>query len=451
MSFKKFAPIALLLCFALPSWAQKSIEDLPIEDVLPTPIAAKTAPVKIAPPKSALPKTVPTATVKPAPKPTITVAPKAVATASIAPKIAPTATPPKAASKAVNVEDLPIADVPAAPNSAPSAAPLQTAAPAAPAAQATSPALVTTSPAASHAEIKNAEPERSKPAATHNDAEFPAPDGHTIGWFDLGHTFQIDFIRHALFAGILVALMCAFLGVYVVLKRIVFVGVALAELSSAGIAVGLWLGFSPIIGAMLLVLFGVTMFAVRWSPRRVPSESIIGIVYSVAGALAILCIAKSAQGESHMLKLLQGDILTISPEETMQMLGIFSVVAVIHALFSKEFLLVSFDRDAASTMGYNAARWDFLLYLTIGVVISFSIRATGVLMATTMLIIPAVTSLLLAQRMRQVWPLTMLFGVLPVILGLHLSFLMDLPSSAVIVALSFLLLLPVLTFASRRS
>ncbi len=286
--------------------------------------------------------------------------------------------------------------------------------------------------------------------AAHSEPRFPAPDGHTVGWFDLVHTFQIDFLREALWAGLLVALMCSYLGVYVVLKRIVFVGVALAELSSAGIAIGLWLGFSPIVGAMLLVLFGVTMFAVRWSPRRVPSESTIGIVYSVAGALAILCISKSAMGETHMLKLLQGDVLTVSPQETLQMLGIFAVVALIHALFGKEFLLVSFDRDAASTMGYKAVRWDFLLYLTIGIVISFSIRATGVLMATTMLIIPAVTALLLAQRMRQVWPLTLILGVVPVVLGLHLSFLLDLPASAIIVALSFAMLLPVVAFSVRR-
>ncbi len=406
MSSKKFAPLALLCLLVLPSLAQKNVEDLPIEDVIPTPVTSKTAP----------PKTAPTATLKPAPKPTAVATPKSVTTTVSTPKVAPIGAP----TKATNVEDLPIADVPAGSNSANSVAPTQT----------------TTPPTSMQ---------------TFTETEFSAPDGHTIGWFDLGHTFQIDFLRHALFAGILVALMCSFLGVYVVLKRIVFVGVALAELSSAGIAVGLWLGFSPIWGAMLLVVVGVTMFAVRWSPRRVPSESIIGIVYSVAGAMAILCIAKSAQGETHMLKLLQGDILTIAPEETMQMLGIFAVVAVIHTLFSKEFLLVSFDRDAASTMGYNATRWDFLLYLTIGVVISFSIRATGVLMATTMLIIPAVTSLLLAQRMRQVWPATLFFGAVPVVFGLHLSFLMDLPASAVIVALSFLFLLPVLAFSARRN
>ena len=416
--------------------AQTDIEDLPITDVVPTPV-----PTKIALPKPTVkPNTRPT----PASKPTL----KSVSKPTVSPaKTAPVATPSVTPTARAAIEDLPIEDAP----SVSTAATGKTK----PHAEVTPPVgpqtttQATPTPDATLHE-SHEEPSEEHFEAAHSEPAFPAPDGHTIGWFDLPHTFQIDFLREALYAGLLVALMCSYLGVYVVLKRIVFVGVALAELSSAGIAVGLWLGFSPIAGAMLLVVFGVTMFAVRWSPRRVPGDSTIGIVYSVAGALAILCISKSAMGETHMLKLLQGDVLTVSPQETLQMLGIFAVVALVHALFGKEFLLVSFDRDAAATMGFKAVRWDFLLYLTIGIVISFSIRATGVLMATTMLIIPAVTALLLAQRMRQVWPLALGLGVAPVVLGLHLSFLLDLPASAIIVALSFAILLPVLAFSARR-
>ena len=393
---------------ALPAVAQKGLEDAPIADVVPTPVKAA------APKPTAKALTAPTATAKPVATvkstPSTSIEDQPIAAAPAVP-LPTTAKQPNASKGNSATEELPLPEDPTPARSAHSV---------------------------------------TLPRHTGADAEFDAPGVPRGGWFDLGHTFQIDFIRQALWAGLIVALMCSFLGVYVVLKRIVFVGVALAELSSAGIAVGLWLGFSPIWGAMLLMVFGVTMFAVRWSPRRVPTESVIGIVYSVAGALAILCIAKSAQGETHMLKLLQGDVLTVAPGETLEMLGIFSVVALVHALFGKEFLLVSFDRDAASTMGYNAERWDFLLYLTIGVVISFSIRATGVLMATTMLIIPGVTALLLAQRIRWVWPIALIFGVLPVVFGLHLSLLLDLPASAVIVALSFLFLLPVLAFSSSR-
>jgi uncharacterized membrane protein YqjE len=180
----------------------------------------------------------------------------------------------------------------------------------------------------------------------------------------------LDFMRQALYAGVLVAMMCSYLGIYVVLKRIVFVGVALAEMSSAGIALALLLGFAPLLGALGFMLLGVCLFSIHWSPRRVPHESYIGILYCVAGALGILLIAKSPQGESHMLTLLQGDVLTVSPRETLEMLGVFAVVALIHALFRKEFILVAFDRESAATQNFSAGAWDMLLFLTVGIVIS---------------------------------------------------------------------------------
>lgn len=258
-------------------------------------------------------------------------------------------------------------------------------------------------------------------------------------------------MRQALLAGVLVALMCSFLSVYVILKRIVFVSVALAEMSSAGIALGLLMGFEPLWGAALLTLLGVVLFSVHWSPRRVPHESFIGILYAIAAALGILLIARSAQGESHMLTLLQGDILTITARETAQMAVGFALVGLLHALFTKEFVLVSFDRDQAATLGFRAGWWDFLLYLTVGIVISFSIRSVGVLLTTSMLILPGVTALLLANRLRGVWLLAPLLAVAPVPWGLHLSLLSkDLPASAIMVALSFLLMLPALLYSALR-
>lgn len=259
------------------------------------------------------------------------------------------------------------------------------------------------------------------------------------------------FMRQALLSGILVALFCSYVGLYVVLKRTVFVSVALAEMSSAGVALGLLLGFSPSWGAALFTLLGVILFSFRISPRRVPQESYIGLLYCVAGALGILLIARSAEGESHMLTLLQGNVLTGTAAETWQMAGAFALVALIHILFHKEFVLVSFDRDQAATLGFNPAFWEFLLFLTIGVVIAFSVRAVGVLLATALLIVPGMTALLWTNRLRQAWPVAAILAVLPIPLGLHFSLLSDsLPPSPLVVALSFLVLLPSLLFSSLR-
>lgn len=256
------------------------------------------------------------------------------------------------------------------------------------------------------------------------------------------------FLWQALYAGVIVAALCSYLGLFVVARRMVFVGVALAEISSAGIALGLLLGFAPLWGALAFMLLGVTLFSRRWAPRRVPPDASIGVFYTLATALGILLIAKSAQGESHMLTLLRGDVLAVYPSETLQMALVFAAIGLIHFLFGKEFLLVSLDRDMASTLGYNAARWDFLLFLTIGVAVSLSIRSVGVLLTATMLIVPASTAFLLAPRWHRAALVAPLLGVGAVAIGLWLSLLGDFPASAVIVAVSFACLTPFLIWHS---
>jgi ABC-type Mn2+/Zn2+ transport system permease subunit len=257
----------------------------------------------------------------------------------------------------------------------------------------------------------------------------------------LASVFTASFMRWALLAGLIVAGTCAYVGVYVVLKRIVFVGAALAEVSSAGVALAILLGFNPFIGAVALMFVGIGLFSVRWSPRRVSQESFIGIGWAVASALGVLLIAKSAKGEAHMHDLLFGNILTVDPVDVRNTAIGMACVLLIHALFTKEFLFVSFDADTASAMGYRARSWDLLLYATIGLAIAFSIHTVGVLMAFSALVLPPVTALLLTRRMRSALITSVILGVIPVPIGLYLSFARDLPSSATIVAIMFAILL----------
>ena len=253
-----------------------------------------------------------------------------------------------------------------------------------------------------------------------------------------------SFIWQALFAGLVVAVLCAYLGMYVVARKMVFIGVALAEISSAGIALGILLGFAPLWGALGFMLLGVFLLSQRYAPRRLPPDAPVGVFYVLATAAAILMIAKSVEGEGHMLTLLRGDVLAVYPHETLQMLAVFAGIALVHALFGKEFLLVSLDRDMASTLGYKAARWDFLLFLTIGIAVALSIRSLGVLMTAAMLILPAATALLLAPRWKIAAVIAPLIGIFAVCLGLYLSLVGDFPASAVIVAVLFGVFGPVL-------
>jgi ABC-type Mn2+/Zn2+ transport system permease subunit len=253
--------------------------------------------------------------------------------------------------------------------------------------------------------------------------------------------FRLDFMRRALVAGILVGAVCAFLGIYVVLRRIVFVGVALAEMSSAGVALALLTGLAPMLGSVLIMLAGVVLLSVRWGGRRIRQDAFIGIGYVVASAASILLIAKSPSGEGSLLDLLFGNILTVTAGDVTATAVALGVVMLFHALFFKELLFVAFDPDTAAASGYRSRLWEMLLYLSIGLTIAFAIHAVGVLLTFGSLVIPPVTALLLTRRMNTALGVSVATGILPVPIGLYLSFVADLPAAATVVAVSFAFLL----------
>lgn len=252
--------------------------------------------------------------------------------------------------------------------------------------------------------------------------------------FTLGKVFGVPFMQRALLAGLIVGALAGYLGVFVVLKRVVFVGVSLAEVSSAGIALGLALGLSPVLGSLALMLGGVVLFSSRPGGKRIPPDAVIGAGYAAASAAAVLLVASSPRGEAHMLDLMFGNILTVTGWDV-AVLGIGSVcVAAALWLFAKELLFTAFDPETAAASGYSARRWEVFLYLMIGVVIALGIRATGVLFTFASLVVPASTALLVSRRFRRCTVWSVLIGVLPVPIGLWLSFTRDLPASPAIVA-----------------
>ena len=253
---------------------------------------------------------------------------------------------------------------------------------------------------------------------------------------------QHPFFQNALIAGTLVAVICSFLGVYVVLKRIVFVGITLAQIASAGVALALLLRLNPLLLALAFSLSGVAFFSQVPSRRKVPMEGVIGFSYVLAAAMSVIFIAKNPVGEARALRVLFGNILSVPTEELLILTLVFAIMGLVHFLFYKEFLFVSFDFETAQAHGINAKFWDFLLYLTLGVAVAFAIKSTGILLTFALLVVPAMTARLLAERMGPMFAFAVLFGSLSVPVGLYLAFRFDLPTGSTIAATStaFLLL-----------
>jgi ABC-type Mn2+/Zn2+ transport system permease subunit len=260
-----------------------------------------------------------------------------------------------------------------------------------------------------------------------------------------GDTLEVLLLfRDAFYGTLIIAAGCAVLGVYIVYRRIVFVAAALAQLSSAGLALALFASGAGVhLGALsnevafsfAATLAGVVFFAFDGQRHRVPPDARLGLAYVVAGAAAVLLIAKTPGGDAHAL-LVQGNILGITRTEMLLQAGVVGTVLVIHRLFHKELVFVSFDDEMAATLGYRRRRWNLLLYLTFGAIIAVAIHSASVLLVFSYLVLPAVTGALLGRRLAGVFAWSIASSLLATILGFAASIPFDLPTGPAIVAMS---------------
>lgn len=259
-----------------------------------------------------------------------------------------------------------------------------------------------------------------------------------------------DFLlHHALYGSVVVGIVCPLVGVYFVLRRLIFWGVALPQVSAAGIAFAFMLqGFGVALfaggeaGEKHLAILGSVVFtvgailALTYMEQRFPqglSEGRVGTLYALAAAASILFVAWNAQGETEMLSLLKGEIVTISESDFHAMLDILLGVCAAMFLFQREFLLVSYDRDMAVTLGRSVAVWDGLLYLLIGVTISLGVMTVGPLVIFGLLVVPAMIALPWARGMTALSVLASLAGGACSFAGFYFSYRFDLPLGPLIV------------------
>jgi len=245
-----------------------------------------------------------------------------------------------------------------------------------------------------------------------------------------------QFVLPGFYAGLVVAAICAYLGVYVVLKRIVFVGAALSELAAVGVALAFWpllihhVGFlarmdtettRPLFLALVLVLAGVAFFSQQGVGREVPREAIIGLTYGAATAFTIIFLSISKGAEQETIHLIQGDILTISSAAIRQLLIVAVPIALIHALFYKEFVLVSYDPETARTLGFRSPLLELLFYLTLGLMIAVAIKVAGSLTVFGYMVLPAVAALKLTRRLGLAFVIAIVLALVATLCGVYIS------------------------------
>jgi zinc/manganese transport system permease protein len=228
-------------------------------------------------------------------------------------------------------------------------------------------------------------------------------------------------------------------GLHIVRREIIFVDLALAQVAALGICVAVLLKHEPhdwqtYAWSLGFAIVGAGIFTLtRTRDHRVPQEALIGIVYVVAAAAAILMLSQSAEGNEELKRTLVGDILLVQPGEVLRAFGLYVVIGVVHFLFRRRFLLISFEPERAIAEGVPVRAWDFLFYALFGCVVTSFVRIGGVLMIFSYLIVPAVCANVLAASLRVKLLIGWLTATLASVAGLYASYKWDLPTGAAIV------------------
>jgi ABC-type Mn2+/Zn2+ transport system permease subunit len=252
--------------------------------------------------------------------------------------------------------------------------------------------------------------------------------------------------RNAVLGGLLVALVCSLLGVYVVLRRLVLLGVALPQAGAAGIAAAFLLtahshepmeGHTGALLGSLVATFGALALLLAGQRRgRSPAEWSVGALFAMASAVTVLCVALNPTGDLEVTNLLRGELLSLSDRDLL-VLAVFSFCALgLFGLFRREFLLASFDAEFARTIGHDPRRADALLFLLLGSAIALGVMSAGPLVVFGFLVLPALAALRVAPGLGSSLAIAAGIGALCSVGGFSVAYRMDLPTGPTSVALA---------------
>ncbi|MHC1604459.1 MAG: metal ABC transporter permease [Candidatus Methanofastidiosia archaeon] len=267
-----------------------------------------------------------------------------------------------------------------------------------------------------------------------DDSTWHAAQG--IGGTLMIELFHYEFMRNALLAGTLASVICGIIGVYVVLKRIVFISGGIAHSSFGGIGLGYLLGINPMITTLLFSLLSALCIGAIKQKIKLHEDTTIGILWATGMALGIIFIGLSKGYAPDLFGYLFGNILAVSSSDLTIMFGLSIFIILIVALFFKEFLVLSFDEEFGKTVGVPTEYVYFLLLCLIALTVVILIKIVGIILVIALLTIPAATSRLVTSSVKKMMLISILIGAFSALCGLVLSYYKDLASGATIVLIS---------------
>jgi zinc transport system permease protein len=256
--------------------------------------------------------------------------------------------------------------------------------------------------------------------------------------FNIIDLLSHGFIQRALIAGSFIAILCATLGTFLVLRRFSLIGDGLAHVTFGGVAVGLFLNLYPMYMAIPIVMLSSLGILKLVEKARLFGDAAIGIVSSLGIACGILLASAAGGFNVDLFSYLFGNILAISNAEVVSSILLSIILIIVIWFFYHELLSITFDEESAKASGVKTKTINAILVLLTSLTVVLAMRVVGIMLVSSLLILPPVTALQVARGFRMTIIIASAAGVLSVMLGVFLSLVADLPTGATIVILNFI-------------
>jgi zinc transport system permease protein len=245
--------------------------------------------------------------------------------------------------------------------------------------------------------------------------------------------FEYRFFQNALIASLLMSLLAAMIGTYIVSRKIVFISGGVTHASFGGIGIAYYFGINPFIGAALFAIF--TSTSIEWisSKGKVREDSAIAILWSLGMALGIIFVFMTPGYTPNLMSFLFGSILSIGMADIYIMLALTVVTALFFIFYYKPILYSAFDPEFSKIMGMPVAFFRYTMSVLIALAIVVSIRSMGIILVLSLFTIPQTTAMLFSHNFAKIIPISVLFGLTGSLIGLFSAYAFNVPSGAAII------------------
>lgn len=248
--------------------------------------------------------------------------------------------------------------------------------------------------------------------------------------------FAYGFMQRALVSGIAIALLCSVVGLFLVLRRYSLFGDAIAHSSFGGIAVGLLIGIYPMWTAYLISLISALIITRIKQKVDISGEASVAVLLSSGIAVGLILISLSGGFNVDIFSFLFGSILLVSVEDTILILGLTGSILIVILLLYRELIYSTFNEEQAKVSGIPVEKINYLIVFIAGITVVTSIQLVGIFLISALFVIPNVTAIMFGRSFKQTTLLSISFAISSVIIGIIISYLVNITPSGAIVILS---------------